>query len=98
MSDEESIKMSRLILKEEGIFIGSSSAVNLVASYKFAQNLINNSNNNNNNNNNHYHHLEKKKGEGDSIITLVTILCDSGNRHLSKFWNDQFLIQNGFLS
>ncbi|KAH9455415.1 hypothetical protein MJO29_012195 [Puccinia striiformis f. sp. tritici] len=88
VSDEESINMSRLILKEEGIFIGSSSAVNLVASYKLAQNLKTRSSNDSEGRG------EAKKGPP---ITLVTILCDSGQRHLSKFWNDQFLIQHGFL-
>jgi hypothetical protein len=23
--------------------------------------------------------------------TIVTVLCDSGNRHVTKFWNDEFL-------
>lgn len=27
--------------------------------------------------------------------TIVTILCDSGMRHLSKFYNDQYLSQFG---
>ncbi|POW22117.1 hypothetical protein PSHT_01703 [Puccinia striiformis] len=79
-------EMSRLILKEEGIFIGSSSAVNLVASYKLAQNLKTSNSND-----------PVGVGEVKKPITLVTILCDSGQRHLSKFWNDRFLSQNGFL-
>ena len=27
--------------------------------------------------------------------TIVTILCDSGMRHLSKFYNDKYLSLNG---
>jgi cysteine synthase A len=27
--------------------------------------------------------------------TLVTILCDSGQRHLTKFWNDDYLASQG---
>lgn len=27
--------------------------------------------------------------------TIVTILCDSGMRHLSKFFNNQYLTEHG---
>lgn len=81
VTDEEAIHMSRFVLKEEGLFLGSSSAVNLAASYKLAKNL-------------------KLAPDGDASEkkTIVTILCDSGQRHLSKFWNDGFLIQHGLCS
>lgn len=29
--------------------------------------------------------------------TIVTILCDSGMRHLSKFYDDQYLLEHGFM-
>lgn len=62
--------MSRYLVKHDGLFLGSSSACNLVACVK----------------------LVRKMGwnEGQRI---VTILCDSGNRHYSKVRNDN----NSFL-
>lgn len=61
VSDEEAIRMGRWLVEKDGIFVGSSSAVNCVAAVKLAREL----------------------GPGHRI---VTILCDSGTRHLSKFW------------
>ncbi|KAA1089424.1 hypothetical protein PGT21_017883 [Puccinia graminis f. sp. tritici] len=84
VTDEEAIELSRLILKNEGLFIGSSSAVNLVASHKLAQQIK-------------LGREEQQQSNGERT-RIVTILCDSGQRHLSKFWNDQFLIQHGFLN
>ncbi|KAF9452780.1 PALP-domain-containing protein [Macrolepiota fuliginosa MF-IS2] len=68
ITDEEAVAMSRYLVKHDGLFLGSSSACNLMACVK----------------------LVKKKGwkEGQNV---VTILCDSGNRHYSKFWNDDYL-------
>ncbi|KAF2498416.1 PALP-domain-containing protein [Lophium mytilinum] len=61
VTDEQAIAMARWLVEKDGIFIGSSSAVNCVAATKVAQQL----------------------GPGHRV---VTILCDSGARHLSKFW------------
>ncbi|MCJ1387442.1 hypothetical protein MMC18_000285 [Xylographa bjoerkii] len=61
VSDEEAMLMGRWLVEKDGIFVGSSSAVNCVAATKLAREL----------------------GPGHRI---VTILCDSGTRHLSKFW------------
>ncbi|KAA1115751.1 hypothetical protein PGTUg99_030292 [Puccinia graminis f. sp. tritici] len=84
VTDEEAIELSRLILKNEGLFIGSSSAVNLVACYKLAQQIKLG--------------REEQQQSNGARTRIVTILCDSGQRHLSKFWNDQFLVQHGFLN
>ncbi|KAF2808540.1 PALP-domain-containing protein, partial [Mytilinidion resinicola] len=61
VTDDQAIAMARWLVEKDGIFIGSSSAVNCVAATKIAQQL----------------------GPGHRV---VTILCDSGARHLSKFW------------
>ena len=61
VSDTQATAMARWLVKNDGIFIGSSSAVNCVAAVQTALSL----------------------GPGH---TIVTILCDSGTRHLSKFW------------
>lgn len=61
ISDEEAVSMSRFLVQRDGLFLGSSSACNLVACVKLVHKL--------------------GLGEGARV---VTILCDSGNRHYSK--------------
>jgi cysteine synthase len=72
ISDLEALEMSRYLMKEDGLFVGSSSAVNCVAAYRVAKML----------------------GPGHNV---VTILCDHGSRHLTKFWSDEFLEKNGLV-
>ncbi|KAL9147211.1 hypothetical protein ABFS82_13G158700 [Erythranthe guttata] len=69
-SDLEAVEMSRYLLKKDGLFVGSSSAMNCVGAVKVAQQM----------------------GPGH---TIVTILCDSGMRHLSKFYNEKYLARYG---
>ncbi|KAL8138190.1 hypothetical protein V2J09_004191 [Rumex salicifolius] len=68
-TDKEAVEMSRFLLKNDGLFLGSSSAMNCVGAVRVAQAL----------------------GPGH---TIVTILCDSGMRHLSKFFNLEYLSQH----
>ncbi|KAF8635941.1 hypothetical protein AX15_000112 [Amanita polypyramis BW_CC] len=63
ITDAEAVSMSRYLVKHDGLFLGSSSACNLVACVK----------------------LIKRMGWKEGR-TIVTILCDSGTRHYSKFW------------
>ncbi|VDC07603.1 unnamed protein product [Peniophora sp. CBMAI 1063] len=72
ITDEEAVSMSRFLVQRDGLFLGSSSACNLVACVKLVHKL--------------------GLGEGARV---VTILCDSGNRHYSKFWNDEYLAKAG---
>jgi cysteine synthase A len=71
VSDLEALEMSRYLMKEDGLFVGSSSAVNCVAAYRVAKRL-------------------------GPDHTIVTILCDHGTRHLTKFWSEEFVTKNGF--
>ncbi|KAJ7646707.1 tryptophan synthase beta subunit-like PLP-dependent enzyme [Roridomyces roridus] len=68
----EAVAMARYLVKHDGLFVGSSSACNLVACVR----------------------LVKKMGwhKGERV---VTVLCDSGARHYSKFWNDEYLRTTG---
>ncbi|KAF8349331.1 tryptophan synthase beta subunit-like PLP-dependent enzyme [Amanita rubescens] len=68
ITDAEAVSMSRYLVINDGLFLGSSSACNLVACVK----------------------LIKQMGWRD-CQTVVTILCDSGTRHYSKVWNDDYL-------
>ncbi|RFU28182.1 hypothetical protein B7463_g8150, partial [Scytalidium lignicola] len=61
VSDVQAMKMARWLVEKDGIFIGSSSAVNCVAAVVTALKLPKDS-------------------------RIVTIICDSGTRHQSKFW------------
>ncbi|KAF2739291.1 PALP-domain-containing protein [Polyplosphaeria fusca] len=61
VTDDQAMSMARWLVENDGIFVGSSSAVNCVAAAQLAKQL----------------------GPGHRIVTL---LCDSGARHLSKFW------------
>ncbi|KAG8826936.1 hypothetical protein FRB91_010174 [Serendipita sp. 411] len=72
VTDEEAVSMSRYLVKHDGLFLGSSSACNLVAAVKVAKTLA---------------PFTGKR--------VVTILCDSGSRHYSKFWNDEYLKEAG---
>ncbi|KAJ3785179.1 PALP-domain-containing protein [Lentinula aff. detonsa] len=72
ITDVEAVAMSRYLVQHDGLFLGSSSACNLLACIKLARKM------------------EWKEGQ-----TIVTILCDSGNRHYSKFWNDEYLEKAG---
>lgn len=81
VTDQEAVAMSRFVASRDGLFLGSSSAVNLVAVCK----------------------LVRKRGwqqpdggsGGGNKRRVVTILCDGGARHLSRFWNDEYLAANG---
>ncbi|KAJ7092007.1 PALP-domain-containing protein [Mycena belliarum] len=62
VTDPEAVAMARYVMKHDGLFIGSSSACNLVACVR----------------------LVKKMGL-HSGQRIVTVLCDSGARHYSKY-------------
>lgn len=61
VTDDQAIKMSKFLSVQDGLFVGSSTAINAVAAVKLSKNL----------------------GKGSRIVIIA---CDSGSRHLSKFW------------
>ncbi|PWN51822.1 PALP-domain-containing protein [Violaceomyces palustris] len=76
VTDDEAARMGRWLVLNDGLFLGSSSAVNCVAAVKTA--------------------LKLKKERGDEPPpVVVTILCDSGSRHLSKFHDDEAMKRLG---
>ncbi|GAA5960106.1 hypothetical protein JCM3765_002470 [Sporobolomyces pararoseus] len=83
VTDSEALSMSRHLAKQDGLFLGSSSAVNLVACVRLAQRWLKEGK------------AEKMGLKGLRKLRIVTILCDSGNRHTSKFWNEEYLKTNG---
>ena len=59
---------AQYLLRNEGLFVGSSASMNCVGAVKAARRL----------------------GPGH---TVVTVLCDGGHRHLSKFHSPAYLEQ-----
>ena len=66
INDNDALTIIFDLLKEEGLFLGGSSGINVSGAIQLA----------------------KKLGPGK---TIVTILCDSGQRYQSKIWNPEFL-------
>lgn len=70
VSDQEILDTAHWLLREEGLFVGSSSAMNVAAACRLA-----------------------KKMPANSVI--VTVICDNGQRHLSRFWNPVYIEKYG---
>lgn len=98
VTDDEAIRMSRYLAANEGLFLGSSSAVHCVAAVRVALQLK----------------AASKPPSGaqkwqagalgpacdspqeNRRPVVVTVLADSGARHLSKFQNDEVMQKRGF--
>ena len=70
VTDQEAVDMAHWILHTEGIWVGSSSSMNIVGATRTA--------------------LQLRPGS-----TVVAVGCDSGTRHLTRFWNRDFCIDWG---
>jgi cysteine synthase len=66
IDDQEILEMAHWLLQNEGLFVGSSSAMNVAATIKYA----------------------KKIPKGSNIVTII---CDTGQRHVSRFWNCDYI-------
>ncbi|KAH3901684.1 probable Putative cysteine synthase [Saccharomycodes ludwigii] len=69
VSDTQAIKMAKYLSVNDGLFVGSSTAINAVAAVELAKIL----------------------GRGSRIVIIA---CDSGSRHLSKFWKEALTINS----
>ena len=72
ISDRESFKTARELLRKEGILAGSSSGTLLAAALKYCR--------------------EQKEAK-----RVVSFACDTGNKYLSKLYNDFWLEDQGFI-
>ena len=70
--DSESVACVYRLLREEGLFLSSTSGVNVAGAIRVAQQL----------------------GPGHVIVTM---LCDSGSKYLSRLYNREWLAQKGLL-
>ncbi|MEE9099738.1 MULTISPECIES: cystathionine beta-synthase [Pseudomonas] len=72
ISDEESFRTARELLRNEGIAAGSSTGTLLAAALRFC----------------------REQTEPKRVVSLV---CDTGTRYLSKIYNDQWMTDQGLL-
>lgn len=70
IGDPVILEMVHYLARHEGLFLGSSSGINVCGAVKLA----------------------RQKGPGQVI---VTVLCDGGQRYLSRLYNDAWLIEKG---
>jgi cysteine synthase A len=63
------VEMAYWLLREEGLYVGGSAALNVAGAARIARTLP----------------------EGS---TVVTILCDGGDRYRSRLWNAAWLAEN----
>ena len=80
--DQEVVDMAHWLLKNEGLFVGSSSALNVAGTVREAYALKQQQQQANNG------------ADTGNKLRLVTVVCDNGNRHLSRFWNQTYLLKN----
>jgi cysteine synthase A len=72
IDDPETVRFVYRMLREEGLFVGSTSGVNVAAAVRVAREL----------------------GPGH---TIVTVLCDTGSKYLSRLYNREWLGQKNLL-
>ena len=72
ISDQDAVDVAHWLLKEEGLFVGSSSAMNVVGAIRAALS-------------------SELNDECERDKCVVTVICDGGQRHLTRFWNREFI-------
>jgi cystathionine beta-synthase len=73
VADRDAMLVARRLAREEGLLVGGSTGVNVVAALEVARRL------------------------DDPGALVVTILCDTGERYLSKVFSDEWLRENQLL-
>ena len=80
--------MAHWLLREEGMFVGSSSAFNVAGAVRLARRMM----------------TEGKReggggggGRGSRRRRVITVICDGGQRHVTRFWNRDFIRSRGLI-
>ncbi len=73
VSDRDAFRMARRLTREEGLFVGGSSGMNVHVAVDLACRL------------------------DDPAALVVTVLCDTGERYLSKVYDDAWMRENQML-
>ncbi len=74
VSDADAFNMARRCTREEGLFVGGSTGLNVVTALAVARRV------------------------DDPQAFVVTILCDSGERYVSKLYDDHWMRENQLLA
>jgi cysteine synthase A len=69
VDDKTMVEMAYWLLREEGLYVGGSAALNVAGAARYAKTL-------------------------PAGSTVVTILCDGGDRYRSRLWNAAWLAEN----
>jgi cysteine synthase A len=125
-TDQEAVDMAHFLLAQDGLFVGSSSAMNCVGAVRVARKMMKERRERRRRRRrrgtaagNGGEKGEKRekgekgekgagvaaegtdtegdrgRGEGEEKLVIVTILCDSGARHLTKMYNGDYLKSRG---
>jgi cysteine synthase len=94
VSDQEAVDMAHWLLRHEGLFCGSSSSMNVVGAVRTALQLVEESKRATNNGINNKTSDHGQHADEDDIV-VVTIICDGGQRHVTRFWNRDFCLSWG---
>jgi cystathionine beta-synthase len=73
VSDAEAFQMTRRLVREEGLFVGGSTGLNVAVALRVARDV------------------------DDPDACVVALLCDTGERYLSKLFNDEWLREHQLL-
>ena len=73
VSDRDAFRMARRLTREEGLFVGGSTGLNVHVALELARRL------------------------DDPEALVVTVLCDTGERYLSKLYDDAWMRENQML-
>lgn len=83
VDDKSAFMMTRYLAKSEGLFCGGSSGAALHAALQYAQKFT-------------HHNISDKKMGSDEKINFIIIFPDSGDRYLSKIFNDSWMKEHGY--
>ena len=72
ITDQQAVVTAHYLLRHEGLFVGSSTAMNVAGAVITAMSMPRGSN-------------------------VVTVACDGGMRHTSRFWNRDFVEGRGLV-
>ena len=73
VSDRDAFRMARRLTREEGLFVGGSTGLNVHVALELARRL------------------------DDPEALVVTVLCDTGERYMSKLYDDAWMRENQML-
>jgi len=93
--DQDVVNMAHWLLRNEGLFVGSSSALNVCAAVRTALELKKKDSDCSAKTNTHTTRCTTSSASSEKErLRVVTVICDNGNRHLSRLWNKEYIHNN----